>query len=138
MPRSAPGGCSAGGGPVARGVRSSVVDAHPPQDAVAPFERLVQSRILAHSKIEAANAHGVVPGLHCGNGASSARAVGEGFRMTSVAVDLGLVGGEGREEAVVRVVPVLEVIHHEPLVAFRRRRVAFVTSGTPIAFVVAR
>ncbi|HEX6300076.1 MAG TPA: aldolase/citrate lyase family protein [Acidimicrobiia bacterium] len=42
--------------------------------------------------IEAADANGIVPGLHCGNGASSARAVVEGFRMTSVAVDLGLIG----------------------------------------------
>ncbi|HEX6221207.1 MAG TPA: aldolase/citrate lyase family protein [Acidimicrobiia bacterium] len=42
--------------------------------------------------IEAADANGIVPGLHCGNGASSARAVAEGFRMTSVAVDLGLIG----------------------------------------------
>lgn len=48
--------------------------------------------------IEAANAQGVVPGLHCGNGASSARAVEEGFRMTSVAVDLGLVGTGLREQ----------------------------------------
>jgi len=48
--------------------------------------------------IEAANAHGVVPGLHCGNGASSARAVEEGFRMTSVAVDLGLIGTGLREQ----------------------------------------
>lgn len=48
--------------------------------------------------IEAANANGVLPGLHCGNGASSARAVEEGFRMTSVAVDLGLVGTGLREQ----------------------------------------
>ena len=48
--------------------------------------------------IEAANANGVLPGLHCGNGASSARAVEAGFRMTSVAVDLGLVGTGLREQ----------------------------------------
>jgi 4-hydroxy-2-oxoheptanedioate aldolase len=48
--------------------------------------------------ISAADAHGIVPGLHCGNGASSARAVEEGFRMTSVAVDLGLVGTGLREQ----------------------------------------
>jgi 4-hydroxy-2-oxoheptanedioate aldolase len=48
--------------------------------------------------IDAANANGVLPGLHCGNGASSARAVEEGFRMTSVAVDLGLVGTGLREQ----------------------------------------
>jgi 4-hydroxy-2-oxoheptanedioate aldolase len=48
--------------------------------------------------IEAAGANGVVPGLHCGNGASAARAVAEGFRMTSVAVDLGLIGTGLREQ----------------------------------------
>jgi 4-hydroxy-2-oxoheptanedioate aldolase len=48
--------------------------------------------------ISAADAHGIVPGLHCGNGASSARAVDEGFRLTSVAVDLGLVGTGLREQ----------------------------------------
>ena len=36
--------------------------------------------------------HGVTAGLHCGNGASSRRAVKEGFTMTSVAADLGLIG----------------------------------------------
>jgi len=48
--------------------------------------------------IEAAADNGVVPGLHCGNGESAARAVEEGFRMTSVAVDLGLVGTGLREQ----------------------------------------
>jgi 4-hydroxy-2-oxoheptanedioate aldolase len=48
--------------------------------------------------IEAAEANGLTPGLHCGHGASSARAVGGGFRMTSVAVDLGLVGTGLREQ----------------------------------------
>jgi 4-hydroxy-2-oxoheptanedioate aldolase len=48
--------------------------------------------------IEAAGANGVVPGLHCGNGASAARAVAEGFRITSVAVDLGLIGTGLREQ----------------------------------------
>jgi 4-hydroxy-2-oxoheptanedioate aldolase len=47
--------------------------------------------------VEAADANGIVPGLHCGDGASSARAVTEGFRMTSVAVDLGLIGTGLRE-----------------------------------------
>jgi len=42
--------------------------------------------------IEAADANEIVAGLHCGNGASSARAIAQGFRMTSVAVDLGLIG----------------------------------------------
>ena len=42
--------------------------------------------------IAAGRRHDVVPGLHCGNGASAARAVAEGFALTSVAVDLGLVG----------------------------------------------
>lgn len=42
--------------------------------------------------VEAAVAHGIVPGLHTADGRRSARAVAEGFRMTSVAVDLGLIG----------------------------------------------
>jgi len=48
--------------------------------------------------IEAAEANGIVPGLHCDNGASSARAISEGFRMTSVAVDLGLIRTGLREQ----------------------------------------
>lgn len=48
--------------------------------------------------IAAANVNGVMPGLHCGNGDSAARAVEEGFRMTSVAVDLGLIGTGLREQ----------------------------------------
>lgn len=48
--------------------------------------------------VEEAEANGIVAGLHCGNGASSARAVAEGFRMTSVAVDLGLIGTGLREQ----------------------------------------
>jgi len=48
--------------------------------------------------ISAGRDHGVIPGLHCGNGASSARAIEEGFRMTSVAVDLGLVETGLREQ----------------------------------------
>lgn len=48
--------------------------------------------------VEAADASGIVPGLHCGDGDSSARAVAEGFRMTSVAVDLGLIGTGLREQ----------------------------------------
>lgn len=48
--------------------------------------------------VRAAKTNGVVPGLHCGNGSSSARAVDEGFRMTSVAVDLGLIGTGLREQ----------------------------------------
>lgn len=42
--------------------------------------------------VDAADANGIVPGLHTANGERSARAVDEGFRMTSVAVDLGLIG----------------------------------------------
>ena len=48
--------------------------------------------------IEAAGDNDVVPGLHCGNGESAGRAVSEGFRMTSVAVDLGLIGTGLREQ----------------------------------------
>ena len=47
---------------------------------------------------EAGREHGVHAGLHCGNGASSARAIAEGFAMTSVAVDLGLVSTGLREQ----------------------------------------
>lgn len=50
------------------------------------------------SVVQAAVANGVRPGLHCGNGASSARAVQEGFAMTSVAVDVGLVATGLREQ----------------------------------------
>lgn len=42
--------------------------------------------------IAAGATHGVNAGLHCGNGASARRAMVEGFTMTSVAVDLGLIG----------------------------------------------
>lgn len=42
--------------------------------------------------VESAAANGIVAGLHCGTGASSARAVEEGFSLTSVGVDLGLIG----------------------------------------------
>lgn len=44
------------------------------------------------SVVAAAASAGIVPGLHCATGERSARAVEEGFRMTSVAVDLGLIG----------------------------------------------
>ena len=44
--------------------------------------------------VDAANAHDIVPGLHCGSGPSAAQAVGEGFRLTSVAVDLAIVGSQ--------------------------------------------
>lgn len=53
--------------------------------------------------LAAASKHGVIAGLHCGNGASSRRAVDEGFTMTSVAVDLGLIGtGLAEQLAVAR------------------------------------
>lgn len=42
--------------------------------------------------IGAGRANNVVPGLHCGNGPTARRAIEEGFAMTSVAVDLGLIG----------------------------------------------
>jgi 4-hydroxy-2-oxoheptanedioate aldolase len=44
------------------------------------------------SVIDAAERHGVSPGLHCGSGDSAARAVAAGFTMTSVTSDLGLIG----------------------------------------------
>lgn len=48
--------------------------------------------------VEAAETYQVVSGLHCGSGASAAQAVGEGFRLTSVAVDLALIGTGLRTE----------------------------------------
>lgn len=48
--------------------------------------------------VDAAGANGIVPGLHTASGERSARAVDEGFRMTSVAVDLGLIGVGLREQ----------------------------------------
>lgn len=53
--------------------------------------------------VGAADANGIVPGLHCGDGASSGRAHEAGFRMVSVAYDLGLIGvGLRRELEVIR------------------------------------
>lgn len=50
--------------------------------------------------VDAATSNGIVAGLHSGTGARSARAVENGFRMTSVAVDLALIGhGLGDELA---------------------------------------
>jgi 4-hydroxy-2-oxoheptanedioate aldolase len=59
-------------------------------DGTHPNAPVLQSAFAA--VIAAGAEHGVTPGLHCGNGASSARAVTEGFTLTSVAADLGLVG----------------------------------------------
>jgi 4-hydroxy-2-oxoheptanedioate aldolase len=42
--------------------------------------------------VVAATANGIAPGLHCGDGATAARALGEGFAFAAVASDLGLVG----------------------------------------------
>ncbi|HEY5890303.1 MAG TPA: aldolase/citrate lyase family protein [Acidimicrobiia bacterium] len=47
--------------------------------------------------VAAATANGIAPGLHCGDGASAARAFGEGFTFSAVASDLGLVGAGLRE-----------------------------------------
>lgn len=41
--------------------------------------------------VEACDSNGIVPGLHVGDGATAARARSEGFRFSSVSVDLGLV-----------------------------------------------
>ncbi|MGH3650534.1 MAG: aldolase/citrate lyase family protein [Acidimicrobiia bacterium] len=43
------------------------------------------------SVVAAASANGIAPGLHCGDGASTAQAVVAGFTLTSVAVDLRLI-----------------------------------------------
>jgi 4-hydroxy-2-oxoheptanedioate aldolase len=42
--------------------------------------------------VAAATANGIAPGPHCGDGATAARALGEGFAFAAVASDLGLVG----------------------------------------------
>ena len=47
--------------------------------------------------VAAATANGIAPGLHCGDGASAARAFSEGFTFAAVASDLGLVGVGLRE-----------------------------------------
>lgn len=47
--------------------------------------------------VDAADANGIFPGLHTANGESSARAVDEGFRMTSVTSDVGLIGSGLRQ-----------------------------------------
>lgn len=65
-------------------------------DGIHEYSDLLSAAFAA--VIDAADANGIVAGLHCGNGASSARAVAEGFRMTSVAVDLGLIGAGLREQ----------------------------------------
>lgn len=48
--------------------------------------------------LAAAEASGVRPGLHCGDGSSARLAVERGFKMTSVAADLGLIGNGLNEQ----------------------------------------
>jgi 4-hydroxy-2-oxoheptanedioate aldolase len=55
--------------------------------------------------IAATGSNGILPGLHCGSGASAARAVQHGFRMTSVASDLGLIESGLRSQ--------MEIIHSD-------------------------
>ncbi len=62
---------------------------HPNAAALAEVFRAV---------VAAAESNQIVPGLHTATGRRSARAVEEGFRMTSVAVDLGLIGVGLREQ----------------------------------------
>lgn len=61
-------------------------------------DHATEMRAAFSSVIRAAVENGVRPGLHCGNGASAARAAQEGFAMTSVAVDVGLVATGLREQ----------------------------------------
>jgi len=61
-------------------------------------DHATEMRDAFSSVIQTAVANGVRPGLHCGNGNSSARAIQEGFAMTSVAVDIGLVATGLREQ----------------------------------------
>ena len=48
--------------------------------------------------LEAAQANGLVAGLHCGTGESSAQAASAGFTMTAVAADVGLIGRGLKEQ----------------------------------------
>jgi 4-hydroxy-2-oxoheptanedioate aldolase len=48
--------------------------------------------------VAAADATGTMPGLHCGSGVSAAEAVANGFRMTSVISDVGVIGEGLRHE----------------------------------------
>lgn len=47
--------------------------------------------------VTAATDNGITPGLHCGDGASAARAFREGFTFAAVGSDLGLISGGLRE-----------------------------------------
>ena len=42
--------------------------------------------------------HGVTPGIHCGDGATGGRYVDRGFRMVTIASDLGLLGSGSRAQ----------------------------------------
>jgi 4-hydroxy-2-oxoheptanedioate aldolase len=77
------------GGEPAPNVDDVFDGSHPNATALANAFRAV---------VDAAEANGIVPGLHTASGERSARAVDEGFRMTSVAVDLGLIGVGLREQ----------------------------------------
>jgi 4-hydroxy-2-oxoheptanedioate aldolase len=77
------------GGEPAPNVDDVFDGSHPNATALANAFRAV---------VDAAGANGIVPGLHTASGERSARAVDEGFRMTSVAVDLGLIGVGLREQ----------------------------------------
>lgn len=59
-------------------------------DAIHPNAAALSGAFSA--VLTAGENHDVTAGLHCGSGASASRAVKEGFTMTSVAVDLGLIG----------------------------------------------
>jgi 4-hydroxy-2-oxoheptanedioate aldolase len=71
------------GGQAAADVNEVFDGTHPLADELGEAFRAVIASGLANH---------IVPGLHCGNGATARRAVAEGFAMTSVAVDLGLIG----------------------------------------------
>lgn len=74
-------GLSLGGEP-ASNVNKVFEGTHPNSAEIANAFRAV---------VVACNEHGIVPGLHVGDGATAARARGEGFRFSSVSADTGMI-----------------------------------------------
>jgi 4-hydroxy-2-oxoheptanedioate aldolase len=84
------------GGQPAANVDSVFDGTHPNSTEIAKAFRAV---------VKACEAHGIVPGIHVGDGATAARAHGEGFRFSAVTSDVGLASAglarelsEAREE----------------------------------------
>lgn len=82
------------GGAPAPDVNEVFDGTHPNAEAIgAAFEAVVST----------AGKHGIVPGLHVGDGATAARALGKGFRFCAVSADVGLItSGLARDLAAAR------------------------------------